>query len=96
MKTAPLPVPPPESFLEDDLYSRKRCKAAQHMAEEFWKGWRAKYFQNISIRQKWMKEICNIKVGDVAMTDDQAPRNDWKVGIVTEAIEGSDGLVRNS
>lgn len=71
-------------------------KVAQAAAEEFWRIWRSEYLKSIAIRQKWTKAKLNVKEEDIVIVkDSQVARNDWKLGIVTEAIEGSDGLARN-
>lgn len=71
-------------------------KVAQAAAEEFWRIWRSEYLKSITIRQKWTKAKLNVKEEDIVIVkDSQVARNDWKLGIVTEAIEGSDGLARN-
>ena len=37
-----------------------------------------------------------MRVGDIALvSDDNAPRNDWKRGIVTEVFVSRDGYVRS-
>ncbi len=46
-------------------------------------------------RQKWCKERRNLVVGDiVVVVDNNAPRNSWPMGRVTETIVDKKGLVR--
>ena len=97
MKQLPLETPPPGEFPPENLYSKQRWKAAEHLAEEFWKAWKTDYLGSIMTRQKWKDTRGNIKVGDLVMVKDEtAPRGDWKMGQVTETIPGEDGLVRNT
>lgn len=62
MKSKVLLAPPPGNFTEDHSHSTRRWKAAQHVAEVFWKAWRTEYLQTITERQKWTKTVENIKI----------------------------------
>ena len=43
------------------------------------------------------KEAFQIRVGDVVVTEeDSVPRHRWKLGVVVELMEGSDGYVRGA
>lgn len=52
MKTLPLTVPPGE-FHPQDMYSRKRWRRSQYLADQFWLRWRREYIQNLQVRTKW-------------------------------------------
>ena len=45
--------PPPGKFLKPDVYSKKRWRRIQHIANEFWSRWRKEYLQSLQKRQKW-------------------------------------------
>lgn len=96
MKT-PLVAPPPGEFpMTDTIYSTKRWKVAQAVADEFWRAWRSEYWSTIMPRQKWSEVRRNLKVGDIVMVmDESAARSDWKLGRVSRTTPGKDGLVRD-
>ena len=46
-------------------------------------------------RRKWRTKERNFQSGDrILVADPNIPRGQWKIGRVTEAIAGADGLVR--
>ncbi|XP_067933074.1 uncharacterized protein [Watersipora subatra] len=49
-------LPPPGSFDESDMYSRKRWRAVQHIANVFWKRWKTKYLSQLHSRQKFTQQ----------------------------------------
>ena len=88
-------LPPPGKFVKPDLYVRRRWRRIQFVTNEFWNRWRKEYLSNLQSRSKWVASSRNMKVGDIVMIkDDNLPRNQWKLGIVTAAEPGDDGLVR--
>ncbi|XP_026012239.1 uncharacterized protein LOC113014739 [Astatotilapia calliptera] len=89
------PLPPPGAFSNEDLYSKKRWRRVQFLAEQFWSRWRREYIHNIISRQKWHSPKRNLKVGDVVLEmDELAPRGEWRLARVVETVSGKDGLVR--
>lgn len=66
---------PPGVFDQSDLYSRKRWRQVQHMANVFWKRWMKEYLSTLQQRQKWLDENRNIAVDDVVLIVDDMPRN---------------------
>ena len=46
-------LPPPGEFQRADMYSRKRWRRVQFLANEFWIRWRNEYIQSLQPRQKW-------------------------------------------
>lgn len=88
-------LPPPGEFSRPDLFSRKRWRRVQYLINEFWYRWRREYLQCLQSRSKWQKPSRNLTVGDVVLvTDDNLPRNQWKLGRVLETVVDDDGLVR--
>ncbi|XP_077978095.1 uncharacterized protein LOC144433628 [Glandiceps talaboti] len=88
-------LPPPGKFVKEDLYVRKRWRRVQYLAEQFWGRWRKEYLNTLTQRQKWNTPRRNTKKGDIVLLkDDQVPRMEWPLAIVTETTEGEDGLVR--
>ncbi|XP_053398192.1 uncharacterized protein LOC128546018 [Mercenaria mercenaria] len=88
-------LPPPGNFQRTDLYSRKRWRRIQYLANEFWNRWRKEYLHNLQIRPKWVSARRNLCVGDIVMiTDENLPRGEWRLGRVSEVFPSNDGLVR--
>lgn len=88
-------LPPPGSFQRADLYSKKRWRRVQYLANEFWVKWKADYLQSLQPRQKWVRTRRNMAVDDVVIVkDDNLPRNRWQLARVFKTYESDDGLVR--
>lgn len=45
-------LPPPGSFIKEDMYARKRWRHVQFLAEQFWSRWKREYLSNIATRQR--------------------------------------------
>ena len=70
-------ISPPGEFSPPDLYSKKRWRRVQHIAEEFWSRWRKEFLQSLQHRQKWKKQTPNFTVGDIVLLKDKCQRNQW-------------------
>ena len=89
-------LPPPGVFQKADVYCRKRWRAVQHLANEFWQRFRKEYVHVSQIRQKWNTPRRNVAVNDIVLVlDKDLPRNRWAKGRVVEVFPGEDGLVRH-
>jgi hypothetical protein len=77
---------------------QKQWKMAQVLSNIFWKQWKDSYIHTLQSRRKWQTSQNSIKEGDVVLLKDKdQPRNEWSVGIVTNAIQSeSDGKVRKA
>ena len=53
-------VPPPGSFQREDVYSRKRWRRVQYLANVFWSRWRKEYLHQLQQRQKWLRPKRNL------------------------------------
>ena len=96
MKTGIVLPPPPGEFEDADLYSKKRWKRVQSLANTFWVRWRREYIHSLQSRSKWQVNRPNIKVGDIVIVkEESAIRNRWPMAKVVEVAPGSDGLVRH-
>ena len=87
----------PVSYTDRDVlaYGQRRWRRVQYLADEFWKLWRRHYLQELTVRGKWTRERPNLRKDDVVlMRDKNAPRCDWRLARVLDAVEGRDGLVR--
>lgn len=87
---------PPGVFNVKDIYSRKRWRQVQYLADLFWTRWRKQYLPLLQIRQKWNEKKRNLTVGDVVLVLDQnLPRNMWLLGRVIETLPDKSGFVRS-
>ena len=88
-------LPPPGVFQRVDVYCRKRWRAVQYMANEFWTRWRKEYLLDLQQRQKWTTVRPNLGVDDVVLVADlDCPCNQWPLGRIVKAQPSDDGLVR--
>ena len=88
-------LPPPGEFQGTDMYSRKRWRRIQYLANEFWFRWQKEYLQTLQVRGKWINVRRNLEVGDIVLIkDENLARNEWHLGKVVETHIDEDGLVR--
>ena len=89
-------LPPPGEFERADLYSRRRWRRIQHIANEFWSRWRKEYLLSLQQRKKWQCNKRNFKNGDVVILKESNEfRNDWKLSRICNTHSDSDGIVRS-
>jgi len=63
----------------------------QYLIDQFWIRWRKEYLQSIQKRNKWFNPHKNLEIGDVVLiSDDNVPRNDWRLGRVTKTHMSDD------
>ena len=90
------PVMPQGLFKKEDLYSQRRWRQAQYLADLFWRRWIREYLPIMQQRSKWQNPKRNLHPNDiVVIVDDTAPRNSWLMGRVVKTLPGSKGLVRS-
>ena len=81
-----------------ELWLRK-C-AVQNVVESFWLMWYREYLDGLRETgscRKVGKGAFEIKVGDVVVIEeDVVPRHRWRLGVVVELLEGSDGYIRGA
>ena len=86
---------PPGDFDDNDIYSRKRWRVVQGLANQFWSKWRSMYLSNLQSRQKWKHKTENFQIGDIVLVQDvNLQRRQWPVASITEISPSKDGLVR--
>ena len=66
----------------------------QYLAEQFWGRWRKEYLINSILGQKWLVTKGNLKIGDIVIIQEEAPRNEWPLGKIIEVTSAQQGLVR--
>ena len=95
MKSKPV-FPPPGYFSKEDLYSRRRWRQVQHLANEFWTRWKKEYLSTLQSRQKWIQPQRNFMIGDIVIIKDSGMhRQEWPLAKVVNVFpDASDGLVR--
>ena len=88
---------PPGVFVNEDLFSRKRWRKVQFLADHYWKRWIREYVPTLQRRPKWVKSRRNAQIGDlVLLAEDKVVRNRWPMGRVVEVFTGKDGGVRSA
>ncbi|KAK5883663.1 hypothetical protein CesoFtcFv8_019965 [Champsocephalus esox] len=87
---------PPGVFRKEDVYSRRRWKQSQYLADLFWSKWTREYLPLLQERQKWTTPRRNFQPGDIILiVDDSAPRNSWVMGKVLKTMSDAKGAVRS-
>ena len=87
-------LPPSGSFKQLDLYSRKRWRQVQYLANQFWIRWRREYLSLLHKQQKWNVPQRDSREGDIVLLlDDALPRNQWPLTQVTKVFPSKDGFV---
>ena len=93
----PTQLPPPGVFDQKDCYVKRRWRQVQYLADVFWRRWLREYLPWIQLRTKWIERVPNLSEGDVVLVvEPGCPRNEWRLGQVTEVMKGEDGLVRSA
>ena len=88
-------LPPPGCFEWLDLYSRKRWCRVQFLANQFWIRWRSEYSSQFQQRQRWNIPQRDSREGDIVLLqDDDLPRNQWPLTLVTKVFPSKDGCIR--
>jgi hypothetical protein len=88
---------PPGVFEDSEMFSRKKWKRAQVLANQFWARWVREYLPILQVRKKWLVPKRNLQVNDlVLVVDSTPPRSHWNLGCVTKVFPGTDGLVRTA
>ena len=86
---------PPGTFQREDLFSRRRWRQVQYLANVFWKRWTREYLPLLQIRQKWQYPRRNLAVGDIVLVvTENTSRNQWPLGRIQEIFPDKSGFVR--
>ena len=74
---------------------RRRWQVIQNIANKFYERFLSEYLPQLQIRSKWTTAKENLKVNDLVLVmDEDAPRGQWPMGVVSEIEHSSDGFVR--
>lgn len=87
---------PQGTFSKDDNFARRRWRQVQYLADIFWKRWVREYLPLLQLRQKWLDNKRNLKVGDVVVVVDGNKRSDWAMGKVVGVYSDRRGVVRSA
>lgn len=86
---------PPGAFGDADLYSRRRWRKVQYLADIFWTRWKKEYLASLQTRNKWTGESRAFRVNDVvAVKESDLARGQWPLGRITGIRESRDGIPR--
>ena len=86
--------PPPGCFTPEDIYARKHWRRVQYVVEQFRSRLHKEYLANLNTRHKWPRSKRNLKVGDIVIIWEDAPRAQWPLGKIVEATKDEQGLIR--
>lgn len=89
------PILPPGLFEKTDLYSKRRWRQVQYIADLFWKRWVQEYLPLLQKCQKWNKEQRSFALGDIIIADNTAPRGPWLLGKIIDTYPDKTVLVRS-
>lgn len=90
-------TPPPRVFAKEDVYSRRRWRQVQYLADVFWRRWVKEYLPTLQSRQKWVDKKRNLQPNDIVLiADESTTRSTWPLARILEVYQNSnDGLVRS-
>ncbi len=87
-----VPLPPPGTFVKEDLYAKKHWRQVQYLCEQFWSRWKMEYLANISLIPRQ-----NVQEGYIVIVKEgEVPRNEWRLARVLEVCKDDDGLVQKA
>jgi len=88
---------PPGIFSKDDVYSKRRWRQIQYIADIFWRRWLKEYLPTLQERAKWTNPRRCLVINDlVLIADENVCRGNWPLGRVIEVFQGKDGYVRTA
>ena len=85
-------MPPPGVFQRPDLYCRRRWRRVQHITNKFWCRWHKEFAHTLQERQKWTTTKRDVRINDIVLLNEDAPRNQRPL---CEIIEINQGIVRS-
>ena len=74
---------------------RRRWQIIQALANRFYERFLSEYVPQLQVRSKWTKEKENLQLNDLVLVmEEDSPRGQWPLGLVTAIEHSSDGCVR--
>lgn len=89
----PLIAIPEPSIIEQKSVTN-RWQLVQQITQQFWRRWSREYVHQLQQRNKWTKEMPNVKVDDIVMIQEDSFNTNWRLGRVIATHPGEDGHVR--
>lgn len=87
---------PPGLFKPNDLYTKRRWRQVQYLADLFWTRWKKTYLTLLQQRQKWQTPQQNFSINDlVLVVDINLPRNMWSLGRIISINKDKSNFVRS-
>ena len=81
------PSAPPGLFSKDEIYSRRRWRQVQYLADIFWRRWIKEYLLSLQERQKWNRPRRNFAVDDIVLVADlSCPQSCWPIGRILDVV----------
>ena len=85
--------PPPGKFQQNDVYTRRRWRRVQHLANLFWYRWKKEYLVVMQERSKGQDPQRKLVEGDI---EENVPRNLWSLALDLQLEPDGQGLVRSA
>ena len=79
---------------EKDL--RRRAKFLKGCKRAVWKRWSREYVRELHVNAGGKQASCLRRGSAVIMADESKNRNTWKLGIVSDLINGKDNVLRGA
>ena len=74
---------------------RRQAKMQAVILKLLWKRWKLEYLTSLREFHKTTgnntQQVC---IGDFVLVQDDAPRINWQLAVIEDAVRGSDGLIR--
>ena len=79
---------------DDDVGLLKRYLYRPRLVSHFWRRWKDKYLQQLSIHIKWNQEQPSVKAGDIVLvSEDKTPQGKWLLARIIETYPGKDNWI---
>ena len=62
---------------QNDVYSKRGWRQAQHLADIFWRRWVAEYIPTLQLLQKWTDDQLCVKIADKILVSEELYRGEW-------------------
>ena len=76
----------------------ERVKYHRKMMQNFWEQWQKEYLTSLREQHSLQRNTYfsgeTVTVEKIALIHDETPRNQWKLGLITQPHEGKDGFTR--
>ena len=87
-------LPPPGWFLSTDIYSRKRSRKVQHIANESWSRWRKEFLQTFQEQKTRKTRRRNSQNRGIVLLKAETYWNHWPIARIIETFEDEHGVER--